>query len=104
MQDKRIKGIPPNSTDQPVSGAGGVHVAPWADVLRGPVLADLANGVAFGDLDTGATGPARAAREVSDAAQALAGQARDAGELAEWLSMCGLTAEGWHAPAGVVTS
>ena len=58
--------------------------------LDGPVLRDLA----------AATGPRIAAMDAANAAKWLAGGARDAGELRDWLAMVGLLSEAWAAPAG----
>jgi hypothetical protein len=62
--------------------------------LDGPVMLDLAR------KDT----PGIAAMDAAWAAKVLAGEARDAAELREWLSACGLVAEAWSAPSGVVAS
>jgi len=44
--------------------------------------------------------PGIAAMDAASAAKFLAGGARDADELADWLKMMGLISEAWAAPAG----
>jgi hypothetical protein len=62
--------------------------------LDGPVVADIAAKYT----------PGIAAMDAANAARALAGRARDADELREWLSLCGLVAGAWSAPSGAVAS
>jgi hypothetical protein len=61
-------------------------------VLDGPVLRDLA----------AATGPRIAAMDAESAAKWLAGGARAAAELSDWLHMFGLLSESWTPPTGGV--